>query len=249
MSKNWDLYFDYINEKVASIVLDMDVWKEIDTEKYRQALTVRLILQQPNADGFPSSNESNIISEIEVALKELVSHKEIINVGRITTDGFRDIIFYSLPEKQKDLVEAANQIITSTGYEFEVFSMDDEKTWAFYFDILYPNQYQQQHMGNRSVIDSLKESGDCLETPRQVDHWLYFEHAPMRESFVEAIKKEGFSIEENSLQVNEDGPYPVTIHRVDSVDYFSMNDVTDLLVTFAEEYNGVYDGWGTLVMN
>ena len=47
MSQHWDIYFDYINEKVASIVLDMDVWKEINTEKYRQALTVRLILQQP----------------------------------------------------------------------------------------------------------------------------------------------------------------------------------------------------------
>ena len=249
MSENWDMYFGYIDEKIASVVLDMDVWQEIDTEKYNHAIAVRLKIKEPNEDGFPIGREANKINGIEDSLNEFVGLKNIINVGRITTDGTRDIIFYSDQEKQKDLIEAADRFIKSTGYEFEVFSLEEDENWEFYFDFLYPNQYQQQHMGNRSVIDSLEESGDKLEVARKVEHWLYFENIKMLKRFVKAIKKEGFSVEEVSTEMDEEGKYLLSIYRIDFVDFTSINDVTDLLVEVAEKYEGEYDGWETFVIN
>ncbi|GAB0170072.1 DUF695 domain-containing protein [Lysinibacillus sp. CTST325] len=249
MSKHWDIYFGYIDEKIASVVLDMDVWQEIDTEEYNHAIAVKLKIKEPNEDGFPIGHEAEKINEIEVSLKEFVGLKNIINVGRITTDGTRDIIFYSDQEKHKDLIEAADRFIKSTGYEFEVFSIEEDENWEFYFNFLYPNQYQQQHMGNRSVIAQLEKSGDELEVARKVDHWLYFESTKMLGDFVKAIKKEGFFVEEESTEMNEKGKYSLSIYRIDSVDFTSINEVTDLLVEVSEKYEGEYDGWATFVVN
>ncbi|MDM5246001.1 DUF695 domain-containing protein [Lysinibacillus sp. G4S2] len=249
MSKHWDVYLDYIDEKIASIALDMDVWQEIDTEEYNHAIAVKLKIKDPNKNGFPIGSEAKKINEIEVSLKEVVGLNHIINVGRITTDGTRDIIFYSNQEKQKDLIEAAGLLIKSTGYEFEVFSIEEDENWEFYFNYLYPNQYQQQHMGNRSVVDQLEKTGDELEVARKVDHWLYFENTKMLGDFVKAIKKEGFSVEEESTEMNEQGKYSLAIYRTDSVDLNSINEVTDLLVEISEKYEGEYDGWETFVVN
>jgi hypothetical protein len=53
-----------------------------------------------------------------------------------------------------------------------IFRVEEEETWEFYFEFLYPNKYQQQHMGNRQVVDSLEESGDQSDVPRKVEHRL-----------------------------------------------------------------------------
>lgn len=104
-------------------------------------------------------------------------------------------------------------------------------------------------MGNRAVIESLEESGDKLEVPRKVEHWLYFENTKMLKRFVKAIKKEGFSVEEESTEMDEDGKYMPSIYRIDTVDFESINEVTDLLVEVSEKYEGQYDGWETIVIN
>lgn len=249
MSEHWDIYFGYIEEKIASFVLDMDVWQEIDTEEYRQAIAVRLKINEPNEEGFPIGSEAEKINEMEDSLNEFVSLKNIINVGRITTDGIRDIIFYSNKEEKNYLTEAVDRFIKPTGYEFEIFNIEEDENWEFYFDFLYPNQYQQQHMGNRKVVDSLEESGDALEVPRKVEHWLYFENIKTLKRFIKAIKKEGFSIEEESTEMSEEGKYSLSISRIDSVDFTSINEVTDFLVEVSEKYKGEYDGWETFVIN
>jgi regulator of RNase E activity RraB len=97
-------------------------------------------------------------------------------------------------------------------------------------------------MGNRRVVDSLQESGDKLETPRKVDHWLYFNSSEMLQQFKERIKEEGFNIEDESGQKDEDGKYSLHISRTDAVDFHSINEVTDLLVELAEQFEGEYDG-------
>lgn len=71
----------------------------------------------------------------------------------------------------------------------------------------------------------------------------------MLNGFEKAIKKEGFSIEEKSTKINEDGKYMLSISRIDSVDFLSINEITDLLVTIAEKHEREYDSWETVVIN
>lgn len=248
MSEHWDMYFGYIDDKLASIVLDMAIWQEIDTQKFNHCFCIRLKLKEPNQDGLPIGQESNQINEMEDAILERLSPKNFINVGTVTSNGVRDMIFYSDQESKNALMEAAEQFIRPTGYEFEVFEIEEDETWEFYDDFLYPNQYQQQHMGNQQVVISLEQAGDTLDVPRKVEHWLYFNDLKMMKSFMKEIKKERFSIEEKSKKVDEDGKYMVSISRIDSVDLDSINEVTDLLVEISEKYEGEYDGWETFVI-
>ncbi|KKK38132.1 hypothetical protein WQ57_09955 [Mesobacillus campisalis] len=248
MSENWDIYFDYIDDKIASVVLDLDIWQEIDNEEFNHSFCLRLNLKEPNEDGLPIEKEAEVINEIEDSLIEFLDHRNFINVGRVTTNGVRDVIFYSNQELKNILIDAAHQFVKPAGYEFEIFGIEEDETWEFYYDFLYPNQYQQQHMGNQQVVDSLEESGDQLEVPRKVEHWLLFSDLKMMKRFIKDIKKEGFSIEEEPNQVNEEGKYTVAISRIDSVDLPSINEVTDLLIEISEEHEGEYDGWETFVL-
>lgn len=248
MSEHWDIYFGYIEDKLASVVLDMDIWQEIDTEKFKHSFCLRFNVKEPNEDGFPIGTEAEEINEIEDTYIEFLSLKNFINVGRVTTNGVRDIIFYSDQILKTTLIEAADRFIKPTGYQYEIFDIEEDENWEFYFDFLYPNQYQQQHMGNRQVVDSLEKSGDRLDVPRKVDHWLYFEKTEMMKRFAKIIKEEGFSIEDEANELDEEGKYPISISRIDSVDFHSINEVTDLLIEISEKCEGEYDGWETFVI-
>ena len=188
------------------------------------------------------------MNEMEDAILENLNPKNFLNVGRVTSNGVRDIIFYSDQQSSNALMETADQFIAPTGYAYEVFEIEEDETWEFYHEFLYPNQYQQQHMGNQQVLFSLEEAGDSLEVPRKVDHWLYFHDLKMMKSFIKEVKKHRFAIEEKSKQMDEDGKYFVRISRTDYVDLHSINEVTDLLIEIADKYEGDYDGWETFVV-
>src|SRR5690606_31557606 len=70
-----------------------------------------------------------------------------------------------------------------------------DSEWEVYLQFLYPNIETQEFMANEKVLVQLRQSGDDLSTPRQVDHWLYFKDKRSRNSFVESLNKEGFKIE------------------------------------------------------
>ncbi|MCM3654588.1 ribonuclease E inhibitor RraB [Metabacillus litoralis] len=70
----------------------------------------------------------------------------------------------------------------------------------------------------------------------------------MMKRFIKAVKKKGFSIEEESNQMDEEGKYILSLSRMDAVDFDSINEVTDLLVEISEKYEGEYDGWETVVI-
>ena len=44
MSEHWDMYLGYIDDQLASVVLDMAIWQEIDTEKFNHCYCLRLKL-------------------------------------------------------------------------------------------------------------------------------------------------------------------------------------------------------------
>ena len=248
LSGYWDTYLGFIDEKPAAIVLDMEVSQEIDTEQYNHAFAVRFSLKWPNEDGLHIGSEADELNEVEEAFSESVELKQYIYVGRITTDGIRDIIFYSTQEEAEVLVLHAKDYYHTLGYEVEVYKIEEETYWEFYFEVLYPNPYQFQHMGNHSLLEALEDSGDKLEVPRKVEHIILFQKEKMMKRFIKVVKNEGFTIEENSFKTDEEGNYVTCIIRVDSVDYEAIDDLTDLLLEIAEKYEGEYGGWETMVI-
>ncbi|WP_081503766.1 DUF695 domain-containing protein [Paenisporosarcina sp. TG-14] len=73
----------------------------INTEQYKHSFPVRFGLKSPNENGFHVGAEADELNEIEEAFKESAELKKYINIGRITTVGIRDIIFFRLRRKRK----------------------------------------------------------------------------------------------------------------------------------------------------
>jgi hypothetical protein len=100
-------------------------------------------------------------------------------------------------------------------------------------------------MFNRRVLESLADSGDVHEMPRQIDHWLEFPGEQARDVCRDTLLAIGFRLEEEFLceDPQDEFTHALVLSRVDSVDTHSINGVTLELARLAEEYGGRYEGW------
>src|SRR5690606_31191733 len=89
--------------------------------------------------------------------------------------------------------------------------------WEAYLQFLYPNEETQEFMANEKVLAQLRQAGDDLSKPRQVDHWIYFKDNRSRNSFLGLVKSEGFSIVGKAKIKKSALPYRLHISRIDDV--------------------------------
>ncbi|OWR29826.1 hypothetical protein CDO73_12105 [Saccharibacillus sp. O23] len=242
MSNHWDIYFSTIEEHFASIVLDMGIWKEVDQRQFSFPMALRFKIKNPNKSGIPIDREAEIINDLEDRIINEINGTGY-HVGRVTTNGIRDLFFYF--SQDYDLSSLAGPIFLEHGYDIETFSINEEEPWGFYFNFLYPNEYEIQHMGNRKVLESLRTSGDSLEESRRVDHWIEFRSDMDKLGFIKKVESLDFKIEQEHQSTDA---ITLRIYRADRVDPQSINDLTDLLVDLVNEFNARYEGWETQVI-
>ncbi|MCL2132103.1 MAG: ribonuclease E inhibitor RraB [Lentimicrobiaceae bacterium] len=120
------------------------------------------------------------------------------------------------------------------------------KKWGSYFNSLFPSPQQSQSIANRRVIDQLKKHGDSLTKEREVFHWIYFKTEKDRESYLDKIKNDNFTVV-NKQKGKGKYRYGLEIKRVDKVDLDSVDKYVIYLWRLANETNGDYDGWETSV--
>jgi hypothetical protein len=147
----------------------MDIWKEIDQEIYSHPICLRTIVKSPSDNGTPINEEADLLNNIEDLIIAEINDLGY-NVGRITSDGNRDVYFYFKEPSLELLSSIAKKYYSQHSYEFKVMKITEDSPWEFYFEYVYPNKNQIQHIGNRKVVDSLRDSGDTLEEPRRIDH-------------------------------------------------------------------------------
>ncbi|MEH7400058.1 MULTISPECIES: DUF695 domain-containing protein [Bacillaceae] len=252
MSEYWNAYFSFINDKPATVVLDMEVTEEVNIEDYPTIVCIKLQLKNPDERGFPSKHELEVLEKVNKDIEKRINLKLYLNVGRVTTDGFRELVYYTSEQDPKMLIEVAEQIIEANDYEFEMYGMDEEELWEYYFEFLYPNQYHLQHISNAELIEQLQRSGDKLKLPRKVEHFILFNDEIKIKEFISEIAKEGFNFEgkysNNDEDLDEEYEFTVRISRLDHVDLDSIDELTDYLIEASEHFGGNYDGWETLVI-
>ncbi len=252
MSEYWNAYFSFINDKPATVVLDMAITEEANIEDYPTIVCIKLQIKNPDERGFPSKHELNVLEKVNKDIDKRINPKLYLNVGRVTTDGFRELVYYTSEQDPKMLIEVADQIIEANDYDFEMYGMDEEELWEYYFEFLYPNQYHLQHISNAELIEQLQKSGDKLKLTRKVEHFILFNDETKINEFINEIAKEGFKFEEKYSNIDEDldedYEFTVRISRIDHVDLDSIDELTDFLIETSEHFSGNYDGWETLVI-
>ena len=246
-SEEWDFYLSNVNEKLASLYVDLGLHKIAPMKDKPNVVWVSIKMNNPREDGLSSNEESNELYKIEDALVDKLKNKfKSIYVGRVTTTGDRDLYFYFGDTTLYDKV-ISDVMITFPKYHFD-FGSKEDKTWSGYLDFLYPNPRQFQSIQNRRVIDQLEKGGDKLTKAREVDHWIFFKTEKDRETFLSKIKTEGFSIVDKDFDKKlGELPFRLHIKRVDKVDLDSVDIYVIHLWELATECNGDYDGWETSV--
>lgn len=248
MPENWEAYLCQIEDKPASIVVNLGLREEAPIEGLEELVWIRVALLDARPDGLWSDEESETLGEIEDALILAVEEAEgaIIYAGRTTCDGSRDFFFYASDGMSAESRLSA-AMVPFPSYEFEI-GTKSEPEWTAYLEFLYPSTRDFQLISNEQLTRLLLSHGDDPTIVREVSHWAYFETPEDRAQFLAEVLSQGFTAEDqNDEDETQIRPYKLTFAREDPVDLATMNRVTLDLFDLAQTCNGEYDGWETTV--
>lgn len=247
MSEHWDAYTRLVENQLVLFVLDMGVPDEVSTLDYPYAFQIIVPLRNPTEQGLGSEEEMDKLNELMERMYEYLYARSIFPVGRIISKGKIDFYFYHSAPNLEPFEEAVRTFWTANQYEAAVLQVEEDEPWSAYYDVLYPNNYENHRMGNRDFVEVLEEQGDSLHEPRLIDHLFLFETKQQRNGFIEEMIREGFQLTKKSL-FKKDGLYELILSRKDSVELGVIDDLTDFLIDAAEKHKGDYDGWHTFVV-
>jgi regulator of RNase E activity RraB len=166
--------------------------------------------------------------------------------GRITTQGRREFYFYAKTES--DFAKAVEGALAAfKEYKFDLGSQEDP-LWGHYLGVLYPSPEDLERIKNGKVLDVLREKGDVLSTPRDVQHWIYFRSHESRSLFRRAAIDSGFEVMFESDSSKTTLPFGISVMRKQSVDREQIDASVIELFRLAQQYEGDYDGWETPVV-
>lgn len=246
MTDNWDFYFLRVDDKPASIFVDLDAIEYAPVAALPYMAYVALHMNAPRDDGLSSQAEFDTLATIEDALKEQLVGEGTDYVGRCTTNGCRDFFFYvAQPEGWATRVAACMAAFPQ--YKYEAHARE-ERDWTSYLEYLYPGPLDRQTISNRRVCDALEHNGDALTEPREIDHWAYFPDAAARDAYVAEAAGQGFKLRVLSQADDEDPRYGAQLWREDVPSPREIDGITIALLNIAEKHGGEYDGWECVVV-
>jgi uncharacterized protein (TIGR01619 family) len=245
-NEEWDFYMLNIDHKIASIYLDLGLKNIAPVPEKDNVFWISIAMNNPRSDGLSSQEESAKLWEIEdLIVEEITSKHDVIYVGRLTNDNCRDIYFYFGEEPLIDNT-LSKCMVRFPNYEYE-FGIKENDKWESYLNFLYPSPSVLQSMMNRRVLRHLEKEGDKLEQIREVRHWIYFKTESDRILFETKVQQNDFKIVESNFD-SESGDYKLVLSREDSVSRDEIDTYTIELLELANELNGSYDGWETVLV-
>ena len=237
----FDFYPCLVDDAPASIYVNLRFEHErpigADT---RYTIIIRMRDAGPHGAG--TEAEAEVINAYEESAIEALAAHQLVYVGRLRTQGSWDITFYGPPGRDDD-VRATTKRLERTA----IIDVQPDEGWRFYLELLFPDAERLQWMDDRRLVQVLGEQGDNHATPRRVDHWAYFATAEARDAFVAAAQREGFELEEASVEELDNNPFGAWVYRTDPIDLDHIHAVVMKLVDAAVANGGGYDGWETSI--
>lgn len=247
MTDDWDFHFLRVEDKPASIYVDLGALEFAPVAALPVLAYVRLRMNAPRADGLSSQEEFDALVAIEDHLEQQLAGSGTAYVGRCTTNACRDFFFY-LADAAGWAARVADSMRAFPDYRFQADTRP-EPDWACYREYLYPGPAAMQTIENRRVCDALSRHGDRLGAAREIDHWAYFPDARGRDAFVAAAHRLGFATRVVFDPDDEDPRYGAQIWRADIPSLAGIDDITLPLFELALEHGGEYDGWESVVVS
>lgn len=245
--ESWAIYFSRIEDKPASIRLNLALNDIAPVKDYRCLIVFTVNMCAPSENGFPTREEFETLNNIEDETAAAIEGKEAIIAAVVKSNGLFDTYIYVRSAKgYEELLSKVMKAHPEYSFTTEVTEDND---WKTYFDFLYPNDYEMQTIQNQKVIANLQQHGDNSEKEREVDHWLYFPAEDNREQFIRKVEAMGYKVLSKTIsEGNKDYPYQLNISRQDNTEWSNVNEYVWELVTLAGDNGGIYDGWGCIIV-
>lgn len=94
-----------------------------------------------------------------------------------------------------------------------------------------------EHSPDDMLRQTLKQHGDVLSKPRQVDHFAYFKTDHETAAYMTFVQERGYTLDETDQENS------VAFYKISPVEGEEFDRQLATLVSKAEELNGEYDGW------
>jgi Family of unknown function (DUF695)/Regulator of ribonuclease activity B len=244
MSDDWDFYFCRVDDRPASIFVDLGVAATAPIKSLPVIGYIRVRMRAPREDGLSSQDEFETLTTLERALEKLQLDGAVAYVGRDTSDRYRDFYLY-LDASKHWHQRVADAMHDFPEYVFESGTRNDPG-WATYFDFLHPSE-DRERIQNRRTCDVLEKRGDHLGRERPIDHWAYFPDRHSRDAFTTEAKMLGYTIEE-MIESEGEHRYGVRLSSLGRPSLHEIDDLTLHLFRAARAHGGAYDGWETQVV-
>ncbi|MCW1840006.1 DUF695 domain-containing protein [Prosthecomicrobium hirschii] len=238
MSDRWNFYPLMIEDKPASIFVDLGINELVPVAGFPTMAFLSVRMREPRDDGLSSQAEYETLMALEDTIfKFAAGDDRTLYVGRSTSDGCRDFYFYTRDAAIENNLRRLMQ--NWPQYAFETGTRLDAE-WTTYSQFLYPSAEDLQLIGNRDVVYQLQQNGDHSDCPRPIDHFAVFRTVHDRDAYGRFLVTDGFSISDKPA--SQDGRFGISFSRSDRPD--QIDPVTIGLYRAALEHNGDYDGWG-----
>jgi regulator of RNase E activity RraB len=243
----FDVYMAILDGHRASFVLDMGVAPHVPVKSHPLRLEVRVKLLHPREDGLRDASELAAMGQIEDLVSKRVSAGlGGIYAGRVICEGWNTFVFY-LPAAHAERVEDLVAVIGALEpYEWEWLAEDDPE-WDYFTGFLYPDKLSLETMANRQLVENLEAKGDRLEVTRDIDHRAYFPTLERAAAAAVKLRSIGFRTDEVGFLEDEDRPWVLDFHRVDSLANGRPDEFCAEILNIVLPHEGTYDGWGTVV--
>lgn len=241
MEQNWVTYPNETDEGLRLVGVNIAL-ASIAPDSSRPSCTlVYIYFTKPGDDGMGDSKERDAIGAMEDALAQTLEKKfDALHVASVRGGGAIGLWIYSKPRIDAQIEQEARAAFHNLELEFQ--SRMDPK-WEGYWDLL-PDTETMREIADMHLVALLESKGDDLVTPRPVDHFAVFTEKREAEQFMRMAAKHEF----DTRFGESDGNVLVIATREDPVDLESIQEVTALLSSLAEQEGGEYDGWETRVV-
>jgi len=238
------VYFCYLEDMPAFISVDLAGAGVAPLQGKPYLIEVAVALQSADADGFPESQEWEVLEAIEdVLVKSFEAGLEALFVGKTLNCGRRGFYFYT----GETLLVA--QMMDELQQQFSshaiVYQVKEDPAWSIYFDYLYPDEESMLRIRNNRLLQQLEEQGDQSYIPRKINYLLYFQDRADRAAAAKVVQGHGFVVEDGSTGAF---PYRLCLAKISKADEETIYADTELLRQLARQYQGELDGWKTQVI-
>lgn len=243
--ERWENYVKEFENGVKGYTVRMDLIEYAPIAGFPTLLKVTNNYTEKRNDGFPTEQAFDELSQVTLGLLLSLNGKiSFVYAGSTTYDGASTEFIYI--EETKDLVSLVEDFYSKNHptVKHDV-SVSQDIIWKSYKDDLFPNNQILHFINDKRVIQNLIDSGDDVTVPRAVDHWIFFKTKEDMNSFGDRIQEFKFFVKSIDNFDNAEWPIQLVIFREDAVDLENISEITSALRNLASENNGIYDGWGT----